>query len=72
MPIDLDTIISSISILVAAVGVMFALNGVKQRVWLSVFTEYTKRYSDILAEFPEEVIDNNFKDRLSGLEKNHD
>ena len=41
-------------VLVAAGALLVALKGVRDQLWLHTFSEYTRRYSDIVQELPAE------------------
>lgn len=51
----ISTLILVVSILIAFYSSQNAFKGLKNQIWLSVFSEYTKRYSDIIIELPVEA-----------------
>jgi hypothetical protein len=42
-------------VIVAILAVVFALRGVRDQLWLLTFSEYTRRYSEIVRELPSEA-----------------
>jgi hypothetical protein len=47
------------AVIVAAIAILVALHGIKQQLWLTIFSEYTSRYSEIMEDLPFEVRDPN-------------
>lgn len=43
------------AVVVGAGAILLALKGVREQLWLMTFTEYTKRYSDIVKDLPSEA-----------------
>ena len=40
------------------------LNELKNEIWVSVYSDYTRRYADIIANFPENINENDFKYKI--------
>jgi hypothetical protein len=55
------------AVLVAAFAIIVTLRGVRNQLWVIVFTEYTKRYADIVRDLPAEARQPNSKFDLSQL-----
>lgn len=43
------------AVLVAAFAIVVTLKGLRNQLWVVVFTEYTKRYADIVKDLPSEA-----------------
>lgn len=43
------------AVVVAIAAIVFALRGVRDQLWLQTFSEYTRRYSEIVNELPSEA-----------------
>jgi hypothetical protein len=50
--IDLGSIANLVAVLVAAASIWAGFNAVKKQISLSVFSEYSKRYHEIMRRFP--------------------
>lgn len=51
---------------VAALGIFFEIRALRKQMWLQNFSDYTKRYQEIILHFPESINEQSFN--LDGLD----
>ena len=57
----MGTTISIITMLITAVALWFTVNSFKKQLQLNFFADYTKRYQEIILNFPEIINEESFK-----------
>jgi len=70
-PMSADSVVAIgqvAAVLVAAFAIIVTLRGVRNQLWIIVFTEYTKRYSETVKDLPSEARRPNGKFDLSQLD----
>ena len=64
-------VVSTVGMLVTAVALWFTVSSFKKQLQLNFFADYTKRYQEIILNFPERINEENFKiQTLDEKEKN--